>query len=260
MKTVKDTELCYAMSRENTPILYVEPNEIFRLETKDCYSNNLASEKDVFTKEMWDTVNPATGPVFIKGTNPGSVLKVDILEIEVRDFAVTCVENGSGALGKFIEGTETKLYPVNDGKLLISEKLSVPINPMIGVIATAPEGKAVLNGTPGEHGGNMDCKVITAGSSVYLPVNTEGALLAAGDLHALMGDGEVCICGAEVSGKITMKASLHQHKMPTPCVETEDHIYIIASAKTLEECENAVLEKTHNYLTNAFSLSANESA
>ncbi len=260
MKTVKDSEVCYSMSPDNTPVLSVDSGEVFRLETKDCYSNNLKTAKDVFTMEMWDTVNPATGPVFVNGAKPGMKIKVDILEIETRDYAVMCVEHGGGALGDFTEGVETKLYPVSGGRIVINEKLSLPVNPMIGVIGTAPEKGGVLNGTPGEHGANMDCKIITAGSSVYLPVNTEGALLAAGDIHAIMGDGEVCICGAEVSGKITMKVFLYDGNLPTPCVETDDAVCILASAKTLDECEKAVLGKTHKYLTDAFQLSANEAA
>jgi len=69
--------------------------------------------------------------------------------------------------------------------MVFNEQISLPIKPMIGVIGVAPVGKGILNGTPGEHGGNMDCKIITAGTTVYLPVNVEGALFAAGDLHAV---------------------------------------------------------------------------
>ena len=78
MKTVSDKHVCYAMSSENTPALRVALGETFRLETKDCYSNQLTSEEILFSYDMWDTVNPATGPVFIEGARPGDILKVEI--------------------------------------------------------------------------------------------------------------------------------------------------------------------------------------
>ena len=259
MKIVSEEHACYSMSAKNKPVLTVNQGEIFRLETKDCYSNNLKTETDFFTREMWNTVNPATGPVFITGTKKSDILKIEILEIKIRDFAIMSLEHGSGALGEFIEGQETTVLPVKDGKLIFNERLSIPVNPMIGVIGTATE-ENILNGTPGEHGSNMDCKIITAGSSVYLPVNVEGALLAAGDIHAVMGDGEACICGAEVSGSITMRASTVPWRIPTPCVETDGAFYFIGSAKTLDECEKIVLRKAHNFLENVFMMKANEAA
>lgn len=259
MKTVTEDLACYSMSVKNKPALTVNQSEVFKLETKDCYSNNLKSEKDFFTMKMWDTVNPATGPVFIKGVKKGDILKVEIIDIAIRDYAIMSLEHGSGSLGEFIEGRETTVLAVKDGRLIISESLSIQVNPMIGVIGTATED-GIPTGTPGEHGGNMDCKIITAGTAIYLPVNVEGALLAAGDIHALMGDGESCICGAEVSGSITLKATVASLKIPTPCVETEEAFYFIGSAKTLDECEGIVLRKAHSFLKNTVKMKANEAA
>ena len=260
MRHIGRQNACYRMSSEHRPVLTVAQDEMFCIETEDCYSGNLRSPQDRFTRDMWSTENPATGPIFISGTGPSSILRVDIVEIKIRDHAVMCVEHGSGALGDVIEGVETSLLPIENGRLVLNHAFSVPIQPMIGVIGTAPKGRAVLNGTPGEHGGNMDCKMITAGSVVYLPVNVPGALLSLGDLHAVMGDGEVCICGAEVSGEVVLKARLASARMPTPCVETEQHIHVIASALTLDECERLVLRKAHAFLTGTGGLSANEAA
>ena len=249
------------MSGDNPPHLRVAPGEAFVVETEDCYSGNLRVPEDRFTKEMWDTVNPATGPVFIENAEPGDVLRIDIEQIEIADHAVMCVEHGSGALGEQIEGIETSILPIRDGKLIVNDALSVPVHPMIGVIGLASTGAPVLTGTPSEHGGNMDCKEIAAGSSVYLPVSVPGALLALGDLHAVMGDGEVCICGAEVPGCVTLEAHpLKDCPLPTPCVETGDHLLLIASAKTLDECERMVLAKAHRLLTDVVGLGANEAA
>lgn len=259
IRVAKD-RACYSMSSANEPVVEVDQQELFCVETEDCYSGNLKSPEDQFTKEMWDTVNPATGPVYIRGSEADSILRVEIAEIKIRDYAVMCVEHGAGALGEFIEGIETSVFPIRNSRLILSETLSIPIQPMIGVIGSAPAGEPVLNGTPGEHGGNMDCKLIVAGSVVYLPVNTKGALLSLGDLHAVMADGEVCICGAEVSGEVILKVGVASSHIPTPCVETDSHFHFIGSALTLDECERIVLEKSHAFLTTVAKMSANEAA
>ena len=259
MRIAKD-KICYCMSSSNTPVAEVAQGALFCVETEDCYSGRLRTPSDHFTKDMWDTVNPATGPIAIRGTEPGGTLRVEIVDIQTRDYAVMCLEHGAGALGKFVEGVETSILPIRNGRLILGGALAIPLQPMIGVIGTAPLGAAVLNGTPGEHGGNMDCKLITAGAVLYLPVNTRGALLALGDLHAVMGDGEVGICGAEVSGAVLLRARQVDFNLPTPCVETQTHFHFIGSALTLDECERIVLGKAHAFLTRFEKLSANEAA
>jgi amidase len=260
MKMVPKDNVHYKMSADNKPAVHVSQGESFRLEVEDCYSGNLCRPDDVFTKEMWGTVNPATGPVYVDGSKPGDILRVDVQQINVREYAVMCLEEGTGAMGEYIKGIETSIYQLKNGRLIFDERLSIPIKPMIGVIGVAPEGEGILNGTPGEHGGNMDCKEITAGSRVYLPVYVEGALLSAGDLHAVMGDGEVCICGAEVSGELVLRAQVVRCSVPTPCVETDRYIYFLGSAVSLDECERIVLQKAQSYLVSTLGLTPGDGA
>jgi len=260
MKMLSRDMVCYAMSADAPPALRVAPGERFGLETEDCYSGMLRSPEDVFTSDMWDTVNPATGPVCVEGAQSGDVLRVDVESIRTRDWAVMCVEHGAGALAEQVEGVETAILPIRDGKVIVREGLAVPVRPMIGVIGTAPAGEAVLNGTPGEHGGNLDCREIGPGARVYLPVGAPGALLAAGDVHALMGDGEVCICAAEVSAEVILSATPVRTALPTPCVETADWLAFLGSALTLDECERIVLAKAHRFLTESAGLGPNEAA
>lgn len=258
MLKITNEHVCYSMSKEHPIAAEVEPGESFIVATKDCYSDKLKSENDVFTKDMWSTTNPATGPVAVKGAAKGDVLKVVVEDISIRDHAVMCVQHGFGAMGDQVEGVETRILPIRDGQVKLNDAVAIPINPMIGVIGTAPAGEQVLNGTPGEHGGNMDCKLITTGAIVYLPVAVDGGLLALGDLHAVMGDGEVCICGAEVSGEVRLWAEIASSTIPTPCVETADAVNIIASAKTLDECETLVLAKAFDFLTTRNGYSPND--
>ncbi len=258
MLRIGKDKICYTMSASHPPVAEVDLGELFLVETEDCYSGRLRTPDDHFTSDLWDTVNPATGPIAIRGVRPGSVLRVEVVEIRTRDFAVMCLEHGAGALGRQVEGLETSILPIRDGRLWLNEALGIPLRPMIGVIGTAPAGEPVLNGTPGEHGGNMDCKEISAGSCLYLPIAVPGALLSVGDLHAVMGDGEVGICGAEVSGEVLLRASQINWALPTPCIETSTHLSFIASAKTLDACEGLVLEKAHRFLVDIEGLAANE--
>lgn len=258
-KVSKDT-FVYAMAADNPPVLTIQSGSALTYETHDCFGGQLQSPADLFTREKWPRVNPATGPVYIEGAKAGDVLKIEIKAIRCRDHAVMIVVPGMGALADVVGESETKILPINDDGVEVMPGVTVPTHPMIGVIGTAPAGEAVLNGTPGEHGGNMDCRNITAGTTLYLPVNVDGALLSLGDLHAAMGDGEVCICGAEVSGEVDLVVSIDAENHPTPCVENERELILIASAKTLDECEKRVLEKAHGYLTHHFNLSRNDAA
>ena len=119
-------------------------------------------------------------------------MKVEILSIKLADRTITIEVPGSGITGIEVREEITKIMDICNGQLVFNDKLELPIRPMIGIIGTAPAGDRVLTGTPGSFGGNMDCKHIGENTTLYLPVNVEGALLAIGDLHAVMGDGEVC--------------------------------------------------------------------
>lgn len=86
----------------------------------------------------------------------------------------------------YVEGAE-----LGDALKVTIKRITLSSNQ--AVMVTAPAGEAISSGTPDSHGGNMDCKMITAGSTLWLPINVPGALFGLGDLHAAMGDGEVSV-------------------------------------------------------------------
>jgi len=260
MRRLSKDHVCGAMSRDERAVMRVAAGETFCVETEDCYAGCLKRPGDETPKEMGGFANPATGPVFIEGAEPGDILRIEIESVAMRDYAVMRVSPGQGALGDSIEEEETVFLPIRDGMLQIREGLHVPVRPMIGVIGVAPAGEPVPTITPGEHGGNMDCREIGPGAVLYLPVNVEGALLAMGDLHAVMGDGEVCICGAEVSGEVVLHVDATHSALPTPCVETPEHVLFLGSAVTLDECEAIVVDKALRFLTGACGLATHEAA
>ncbi|MDO5714366.1 MAG: acetamidase/formamidase family protein [Tissierellia bacterium] len=253
MKRISNKEVVYAMSKDNDPVLAIESGERVYLETLDCFSNQIKTEEDKVGEIDFAKVNPGTGPIYIKDAQPGDVLKVTIHRIDLKEQGVSIVSPGMGVLHDQIKEEVSVVIPVKDKKIIFRD-YEFPIAPMVGVIGTAPKGEDVPTGFAGPHGGNMDCPRITEGAIVYLPVNVPGALFAAGDLHAAMGDGEVSISGVEISGGIDITLEvLKDTKIPTPSVHSQgvwSYIYTDVSpkvaAKTAVEGMVAYLEKELN--------------
>ncbi|BDP44067.1 acetamidase (plasmid) [Deinococcus aetherius] len=233
--TVPRDHLVYAMDPANPPALRVPGGSLLVFQTRDCFEDQIQDAGAEFTALDWNRINPATGPVYVEGARPGDALAIEILDIRVGPQAVMVTGPGLGVEGDALDRPTVRVFPVEDGQVTVSG-VRLPLRPMIGVIGTAPADTPVPNGTPGPHGGNMDTTVIRAGSTLFLPVNVEGALLALGDLHAGMGDGEVSVCGLEVPGEVTLRVSVVPAcPWPLPMVQTATHLYTVASALTLDE-------------------------
>lgn len=259
MNRITRDKVVYAMSPNNLPVQTVEEGAVVTFETCDCFENQITSANTPFQALDWDRINPATGPVFVKGAEPGDCLKVEIQSIKVRDYGVMLAGPGLGVIGDSLEENQIKIIPIKEGKAVFSEELQLPLNPMIGVIGTAPAEVDVPCGTPGDHGGNMDSKVIREGATLYLPVNVSGGLLALGDLHAAMGDGEVSVCGVEVAGEVTVKVSVIKNcTWPLPIVANENYLYTIASAPSLDQAGERATRNMVRFLEKECKMSKSE--
>ncbi|MBS4172323.1 acetamidase/formamidase family protein [Bacillus sp. FJAT-49736] len=236
MKFFEKKHYITSFTAENKPKYYADLGEAFQVETHDCYGGAFTSESQLRTSVDLEYINPATGPIYINGVKKGDILCVDILNIELDSQGVMVLYPGMGTLGEKVKVEDTKIIPVNNGIFSFNQDLQFSIMPMIGVIGVAPlEGKISCE-SPGDHGGNMDTKYITTGNKVYLPVFHDGGLLALGDLHASMGDGELDGSGIEIGGKVTIKVTkLDDKKLSLPIVETKQSIMFIASEKTVEK-------------------------
>ena len=88
-------------------------------------------------------------------------------------------------------------------------EIQIPVSPMIGTICVAPKQERIASFKFGaEHLGNVDCKEITKGNRLILPINTEGALLSMGDVHAVQGDGEISCVAVEIAADVTVKIQI----------------------------------------------------
>lgn len=255
------------MSPENQPVAKVPQGTPVTFETLDCFSNTLQREDQLFTSVGWECINPATGPVWIEDALPGDILRVDILDIAVDSQGVIASAPGFGEMGDRVAEV-TRVVPIRNGKACFEWKrgtqtiyLEEPIKPMIGVIGVAPESGSIPTGTPGVHGGNMDCKRITKGATLYLPVSVPGALFAMGDLHAVMGDGEVVVCGLEISGKVTVSFTVIKGKnWPLPLLVQDGDFMTLASARTLDDAATMATRNMHDFLVKELGFDVTDAA
>lgn len=225
----------FTFDKNHEPVLRVQAGDTVKFHTIDCFSGQLESEEDLIGDIDFDQVNPGTGPVYVEGAEVGDVLAVRIDEVEVADhgYAVTY---GVGYL-KDNSQIRTKVIEIdNEREVAKFNDLEIPLHKMIGVIGVAPAGEAIGCGRIGDHGGNMDNRKIQAGTTVYFPINTPGALLQIGDLHGAMGDGELDGAALECSGSATVTLDVIKGvTLDRPLIETQDRWYTTAARDTYEE-------------------------
>jgi acetamidase/formamidase len=196
------------------PVLTIEPGDVVRFECRDALDGQITEESTA--EEMrdvsFDPVHPLTGPVSVEGAAPGDVLAVELLDFEHKGWGFTGFlpgDMGFGLLPEDFEDPGLHIWDLTDDVGHFVNDIEVPLDMFPGIIGTAP-------GAPGEHdtlpprdtGGNMDVKQMTNGSTVYLPVECDGALFSTADCHAAQGDGEVCVTGVEAPMFVTARFNL----------------------------------------------------
>jgi amidase len=244
MIELDDAKTLFSFDKDLEPVLKVPSGETVRIRTKDCFGNQLQGPEDQLSEIDWEAINPATGPIYVEGAVVGGTLKVHIDNIELDAQTSSCTGKDEGVCGDRFSDWATHFCKVEDGKVVWDERLSIPLAPMIGVIGVAPEGEPVNCGTPGKHGGNMDNTAIAAGATLYFPVAVDGALFGCGDMHAVMGDGEVSVSGAEVAGYATVTlTALPELSVPNPLIENNTHFGIIVSAESLDKASELAVQQ-----------------
>jgi len=235
---------------DREPIETVEPGETFSVETYD-YVGDILDEntrmEDVWrTDKLADNINPVTGPIHVEGAEPGDALAVEIVDIELPDTGVINIFPDFGGLEASIfnladpSEPHTTFCDIEDGTVSYpmenGEVLEFPTHPQIGTIGTAEKHESVYSVKPHDHGGNMDCKDVTVGNTVYLPVDVNGGYLHLGDCHAAQGDGEICGISVEVPAVVTLCVEvIDDYDMDWPRIESDDEIMVVAAARPAED-------------------------
>lgn len=200
------------------PRLDIAPGDTVSFETRDAsdqYYSPSSTHDDVIKRGPFRG-HPLTGPVRVRGARPGDVLVVEILEVKPgAPFGWTAIRPGRGLLPEAdFPKPYLQIWDVSDGRFARKDhRIAVPIEAFPGVMGTAlPEPGGHSTMPPRKNGGNMDIKQLTAGSTLYLPVWVDGALLCVGDTHAIQGDGEVCVTAVEMSGRVTARIGLQRDR------------------------------------------------
>ncbi|MDA1098732.1 MAG: acetamidase/formamidase family protein [Proteobacteria bacterium] len=188
-----------------------------------------------------------TGPVAVRGAQPGMVLEVRIIDIELgSDWGWNFIRPGAGALPD--DFTESRLFHIGlDARRQIGTLpwgQEVPLAPFFGVMGVAPppERGTLTSIIPSDFGGNLDLKELRPGSILYLPVFVEGALFSVGDGHAAQGNGEVCVTAIETGLNGTFELSVRDDLHDTmPRAETPSHHITMGIDPDLDEAARQAL-------------------
>lgn len=249
MKIIPKDKVIFSFKPENKIIYNVEDGETFWVETDDCYSGQIKNTKTLRTDIDISIMDCAVGPIGVQGATPGNTLCVEVVAIQFANQGVMVTTPGLGVLGDKITEGNTKIIPIKDGYAYFSDKIKLPLTPMIGVLGVLPKSGDIGCAVPGDHGSNLDTKLIKVGTKVYLPIAVEGGGLCVGDLHACMGDGELSGTGIETAGRICLRTTVVKDlKVERPMLETKEAIYTVASSPEMKKAIYIAVDDMVKYL------------
>jgi len=267
-RITKANNIKYALSGNDSYIASVDPGETFVVEcainANDGTIRHLGqqlTEADI----TLPFVNGATGPIEVRGSKAGDMLKVEIIGMELDKLGFTALWPGIGMFPDWVRrkefGIQTRVVEVKDGRVHWNDHLKLPIRPMIGVLGVAPVHGAVLTVDNGPHGGNLDVQEITTGNTVMFRVNKDGTHLFMGDCHAIQGDGECNGMGAiEIAATLTVKVSIGKAppRLNHPRIETPTHIGTLGCARPLEDAMRIAFEEMVYWMEDDWKIPAAE--
>ncbi|KAG5925307.1 hypothetical protein E4U42_004426 [Claviceps africana] len=205
---VNHSNICPKWSRNTAPVLTVKSGSEITFHLRHGYNNLITPISLPSDLRGLDTNQkvPIFGPVAVEGAIPGHVLRVDILELTTAVCGWTAILLNSGLLKDEFPGPRLRIWDLIEG-------IRIPTLPFLGVMGVVPSHNAEPDTVPPyDFGGNMDCKHLAEGSSLYLPVQAEGALFSCGDGHAAQGDGKICGTAIGTPMKARLRFTLEKNK------------------------------------------------
>ena len=203
----------YGWSAEHPPAWSVPSGAEMSFDVQDASGGQLGpgSTAAAIAALDFDRVNPVCGPVFVEGAQPGDTLQVEILEVAPPTSGWTALIPGFGLLADQFADPWLHVWEIAAGSAVFTDAIRVPIQPFCGVLGVAPSEPGVHSVIPPRRvGGTMDTRQLGAGTTLYLPVEVEGALFGVGDTHAAQGDGEVCGTAIEAATQVTLRLSVRR--------------------------------------------------
>jgi acetamidase/formamidase len=263
------TALHGSFDRDRTPALSVEPGESVRVHTLDCwwsagpYAGGDPADRERVAEHRPEHGHALTGPIAVRGARPGDTLAVHFDAIVPGPYGTT-VAGGRPTVTAVRHGiTEERAvlaWELEDGVGRDQLGHAVALRPFLGVVGLAPAaGGQHSTVPPRPTGGNLDCRELVAGSTLYLPVAVEGALLSLGDGHARQGDGEVGGTAIECPMTTDLTVSVRDDlRFRTPVADTPAGWVTMGVADTLDEAGHRALEAMFDLLQERLGLTRPE--
>ncbi len=269
--TFTPTEFHRTFSSAIAPALRIFPGDTVKTKSVDAGGTDETSTRRSLGG------NPLTGPFFIEGALPGDTLVIKMNRIRTnRDWA----SSGQGIVGNALAPgyltnlkraenfssrwkiDTTKGIAYLDKPTDLLKSFTVPLQPMLGCIGVAPPGRDVVRtGDSGVFGGNMDYNQLREGTTIYLPVFQDGALLFMGDGHAAQGDGELTGDALETSMDYEFTVDVIPEKsIGTPRAENNDYVMAIGIGGSLDQALQRATTEMARWLENDYKLNSTESA
>lgn len=246
---------------DRAPVLEVQTGDEVIVETRSGEDGQLragATAADLAAVD-WAKLHALSGPVAVRGAEPGDVLVVDVLDLVPGDWGFVMHRPGAGLLRSPAPFLRTCRIDAGRGVASFMAGLDLPLRPMLGVMGVAPSAGPISTRHPGRHGGNVDCRRLTTGCSVFLPVQVPGALFSCGDGHALQGDGEVCVTGLETQMTARLRFRLQRGRGWTlPRAEDDHALMVLGAGSRFEDAAVEALAEMVDVLAELFGLAHDE--
>jgi acetamidase/formamidase len=197
-------------SRDLEPVLTVEPGDSVRISVPNAGWRLDSGERFAPLDEKLDGGHALAGPIEVRGARARQTLGVRIDEVSPGPWGVTF-------------GNEHEVrWELSDG-VARSGRFAVAMEPFLGVLGMPPpEGDFHTTIPPRRWGGNIDCKELVAGTTLFLPIPVDGARFSAGDPHAAQGDGEVSRTAIECPAQATLTVDVRDESLEWPRSRTRD--------------------------------------
>lgn len=221
----------FGWSRDFPPAQRVSSGQTILFECFDASGGRVGPDAtlDTLTNLDFGKINPVSGPVYVEGAEPGDALKVTFRKFHPSGHGWTANIPGFGLLAEQFKDPALYLWRYDAANMAPSAfgpGGRVPLKPFAGTVGVAPSESGVHSVVPPRRvGGNMDIRDLTAGVTLYLPIEVEGALLSLGDTHGAQGDGEVCGTAIESQMDVELTLDVVKHsKLQTPRFTTTEPV------------------------------------
>jgi acetamidase/formamidase len=212
---------------EREPVLAIDSGDVVHFDLRMAGHGQVAETSSV-DDVAWDfgTIYNLAGPIEVRGARPGQTLEIEVLELTPGPWGWTTFIPGLGLLADDFPDPFLKIFDLRDGRTAtVAPGVEVPIEPFLGTMGVPPAVKGRLEPFPPHvGGGNVDCRHLVTGSTLWLPIWCDGARFSCGDPHAAQGDGEVCVSAVECDMRATLRVSLQDRTIPGPAFRTPEPI------------------------------------